>query len=394
MIGIIAESADCDVISEFFELFKTPWEFYKADRQYGVVLCCNADLPPTSAKFILAFSSAQMRVDVEHQIHRVAHTSGTTISFDEGRLPLYGQYCTFSAGATFLVLDEQTERPVVCQIETPASTIVRIGFDLFREVRFLLAHGQPARYAIFPTLDIQIALLRELIVRLSIPVVEIPPVPEGYSFIVCLTHDVDHVGIRNHKCDPTMLGFLYRALIRSLVDVCRGRRTVRELVANWVAAFSLPFVYGGLAEDFWNTFDRYLEIEQGLTSTFFVIPKKGDPGHDAHGRCLFRRAARYDVTDIANHLERLRAAGREIGLHGIDAWRDRDKGREERERIVRVTGAAELGVRMHWLFFDQQSPATLDEAGFSYDSTVGYNETVGICHPPRRGARHPLIQRA
>jgi hypothetical protein len=32
---------------------------------------------------------------------------------------------------------------------------------------------------------------------------------------------------------------------------------------------------------------------------------------------------------------------------------------------------------MHWLFFDENSPIKLEEAGFSYDSTVGYNETVG-----------------
>jgi len=33
---------------------------------------------------------------------------------------------------------------------------------------------------------------------------------------------------------------------------------------------------------------------------------------------------------------------------------------------------------MHWLFFDEKSPAVLERAGFSYDSTVGYNETVGF----------------
>jgi hypothetical protein len=32
---------------------------------------------------------------------------------------------------------------------------------------------------------------------------------------------------------------------------------------------------------------------------------------------------------------------------------------------------------MHWLFFDEKSPAKLEEAGFSYDSTSGYNETLG-----------------
>jgi hypothetical protein len=32
---------------------------------------------------------------------------------------------------------------------------------------------------------------------------------------------------------------------------------------------------------------------------------------------------------------------------------------------------------MHWLYYDQQSPATLEAAGAPYDSTFGYNETVG-----------------
>jgi hypothetical protein len=32
---------------------------------------------------------------------------------------------------------------------------------------------------------------------------------------------------------------------------------------------------------------------------------------------------------------------------------------------------------MHWLYYNQQSPVALEEAGAAYDSTVGYNETVG-----------------
>ena len=32
---------------------------------------------------------------------------------------------------------------------------------------------------------------------------------------------------------------------------------------------------------------------------------------------------------------------------------------------------------MHWLYFDENSHAALEEAGFSYDSTCGYNQTVG-----------------
>ena len=68
-----------------------------------------------------------------------------------------------------------------------------------------------------PTLDLHIAVLRDLIVASGAPLVEIPPVPEGYRFIACLTHDVDHPSIRQHRFDHTMFGFLYRAVVHSLV---------------------------------------------------------------------------------------------------------------------------------------------------------------------------------
>jgi hypothetical protein len=32
---------------------------------------------------------------------------------------------------------------------------------------------------------------------------------------------------------------------------------------------------------------------------------------------------------------------------------------------------------VHWLYFDVDAPRRLEEAGFDYDSTCGYNETVG-----------------
>jgi hypothetical protein len=32
---------------------------------------------------------------------------------------------------------------------------------------------------------------------------------------------------------------------------------------------------------------------------------------------------------------------------------------------------------MHWLYFDGRSPGVLESAGFSYDSSVGYNDVVG-----------------
>ena len=137
------------------------------------------------------------------------------------------------------------------------------------------------------------------------------------------------------------------------------------MALNWKAAFSLPLVFAGLAKDFWNQLDRYLALEKDLASTFFVIPTKGDAGVDSEGRTKEKRAARYSLTDIADDLQKLLAANKEIAVHGIDAWRDSAKGRDERERIQQVTGASdEIGVRMHWLYFGAQSAIAARESRF------------------------------
>ncbi len=256
--------------------------------------------------------------------------------------------------------------------------LARIGYDLFGEVRTLLTVGQPPVNASVPALELHIALLRDLIVECGIPLAEIPPVPDGYQFVACLTHDVDHPAIRQHKWDHTTFGFLYRATLGSLLKLICGHMTVQNLFRNWAAALKLPFIHLGVAKDFWREFDdRYLEMEKGLHSTFFVIPFSGQPGRKSDGAAPAMRAARYGAQDIADAIRKLAAAGCEVGLHGIDAWLDSAKGRQELQEIRNITSSSEVGVRMHWLYFDQQSPLVLEQAGAAYDSTVGYNETVG-----------------
>jgi hypothetical protein len=88
------------------------------------------------------------------------------------------------------------------------------------------------------------------------------------------------------------------------------------------------------------------------------------------------RAVRYQASDIREDVAGAAARGSEIGVHGIDAWRDADAGRSELREIASVT-SRQTGVRMHWLYFAEQSPRLLEQAGFDYDSTWGYNDAVG-----------------
>ena len=64
-------------------------------------------------------------------------------------------------------------------------------------------------------------------------------------------------------------------------------------------------------------------------------------------------------------------------LHGLDAWHSVEQGRIESERIAAVAKPGGMGIRMHWLLRDETTYRVLDESGFAYDSTDGYNETIG-----------------
>jgi hypothetical protein len=379
MIGVIAHPSEHDVVCEFFECFKTPWEFYRRDRQYDVLLAVGEVQFNGPAKVVLSYAGAKISSDVGECIQIEASMGYTPIlSYKGNRIPIYGKAVRFPGKEGSLLTEEDSLQSVAYLEQSPRTTLVRIGYDLFDEVRKLLIVGQPSRNANMPALELHIAFLRDLITGAGMPLAEIPPVPDGYRFIACLTHDVDHPSIRQHKWDHTMFGFLYRAVFGSLRHLMCGRIPVRDLLRNWAAVLKLPFVYLGLAKDFWSEFDdRYLELEKGLCSTFFVIPFKNCPGKNSRGLAPRFRAARYDARDIANTIQKLMTAGCEVGLHGIDAWLDSSRGHEELEEIQRLTGVSEIGVRMHWLYCDQQSSLTMENAGAAYDSTIGYNETVG-----------------
>lgn len=359
---------------EFFELCRVPWEFFRPERRYEVVVCTSS-IPDDNHNLKVVFSSTAPGNDT------------TTASTSEGQdrlishagrsFPIYGKLVTFPGGDSALVTETSTGKPVIQTGRQNEVRVIQVGYNLFDEVGTLLSTGQPARHAAAPTLELHIRLLRDLILRAGIPVVEIPPVPAGHAFVACLTHDVDHPVLKNHLGDHTMLGFLFRATIGSLVKTCQGRLSLRKLAKNWAAALRLPFVHLGLAEDFWRDFNRFQEIESGAPSTFFVIPERNNPGRTRTGSAPAQRASSYEIDELSPVLRKIVQGGGEVAVHGLDSWLDEPAGRRERQRLSGVPGANDAGIRMHWLYFDQASPLALERAGFAYDSTVGYNETIG-----------------
>ena len=373
MIGVATSPEYRDAASEFFELFKTAWEFYRSGEEYDAVICCGVNPPDVRANLVIVYSADELNFDRQHQLHVRRQNSGNGASYRAWFLPVYSGLASIENGHD--PIKAKTRFSLAREVEVGVQFFIRVGYNLFSEVHYLLCNGQPVQFANVPSIEIHITVLRDLLVEYQIAFDEVPPVPVGYNFIVCLTHDVDHFAIRNHKCDHTILGFLYRASLGSLVELFQGRKSPRQVARNWLAVLSLPLVYIGIVPDFWSKLERYLEIDPA--STFFIIPKKGEAGLTSTGECHSRRAARYDVSQLQRSIGEILGRHGEVAAHGIDAWRDISEGKKEREQIQALTQSSEVGVRMHWLFFDSESTRKLDEAGFSYDSTFGYNETVG-----------------
>jgi hypothetical protein len=377
MIGVATNPEHRAAASEFFELFKTAWEFYRSGEEYDAVICCGIIPSDVRASLVLVYAANELSFDQQHQLQVLQQDHLRELpSYCGWRLPVYtGFALIIGNGKRNDAIARKAKYSLATEIKIGRQSFIRIGYDLFAEVRHLLFHGQPAHFAHIPVIEIHITILRGLLVEHQIPFEEVPPVPAGYNFIVCLTHDVDHFAIGNHKCDHTMFGFLYRASIGSIFELLRGKKSLRQVARNWLAVLSLPLVYLRILPDFWSNLERYLELDHA--STFFIVPKKGEAGTTSSGARLARRAVRYNLSQLQTSVREILAHRGEIAVHGIDAWRGTAEARKEREQIQALTHSSEVGVRMHWLFFDSESAEKLDEAGFLYDSTVGYNETVG-----------------
>jgi len=378
MIGVLTQAGQLPIASEFFELFKTPWEPYRSHKHYDVVISTDGEVPSCTPRLLIMYGSTGHASDElpesgtsKPPAHVATSDSGLT-------LPIYGQVRLFprpeAAYRTVLQIDS---RLAAYSSDSAVTRVVRVGYHLFDEIGYLLSSGQEADHSRCPTVEVHIAVLRGEILAAGLPLLELPPVPAGYRFLACLTHDIDFVGIKRHKFDHTMWGFLYRSTVKSTLGWVTGRLSFARLCRIWRAAASLPLVYLGLARDFWLPFEWYFRVEKDLPATYFLIPFKNRPGRNLTIPDSRKRASKYDVTEIGEWTTALVERGFEIGVHGIDSWHDLDAARAERQVVADSVQIPPAGVRMHWLLLSDDTYRVLDEAGFTYDSTAGYNSTIG-----------------
>src|ERR1043165_9428028 len=72
MIGVVAEEPELAAVAEFFELFKSPWEFYQPGTHYDVLLSSTNWIPETDATLVVSYGSHE-NASGEPQSIRTAH---------------------------------------------------------------------------------------------------------------------------------------------------------------------------------------------------------------------------------------------------------------------------------------------------------------------------------
>lgn len=180
--------------------------------------------------------------------------------------------------------------------------------------------------------------------------------PRGCSHGVCLTHDIDHLGLREHLLRPFVLRYGVNILRQNFTRRFRPLRAVDALAGIPLAA---------LGRDRWDVIGDLLaaEARAGVTSTWFAAVRKG-------------RGIDYGLSELKAALEEIVTQGHEIGLHG-QSFSDAARLVEEVETLRSlVPGTAVNALRMHYLSLSTVVLDGMERAGLALDTTVMNREDM------------------
>lgn len=210
--------------------------------------------------------------------------------------------------------------------------------------------------------------------------------PDGKPFGVCLTHDVDHVALRS--------------LRQSMRVRTHGFRNVTTLTARMrnFLGFGFDVIRTMKREDSRASlccFEHWLEVEEsvGARSTFFFWPGWDAVSKHHPSDCTYVLTDRVvfdgQKCTVAEVIRQIDRRGWEIALHASwYSYNDVDELKRQKEALEKALGKDVVSVRQHFLHYDIRiTPRIQCEAGFKYDSTLGFNDNVGFrfgtCYPFR-----------
>ena len=162
---------------------------------------------------------------------------------------------------------------------------------------------------------------------------------------IILSHDVDHLNIREHLTKDLILQKFY---VRSLLEFSKGMIGMNELLLRFADFY----------KNKWNSIEEIIQLHQSLDikSSFFVGVANG-------------RGLNYHHTHAAHWIKFIKEKGFEVGVHGI-AYDNQIDMQSEYDLFRKYFGKGDFGIRMHYLKMTPDTLTFTKNCGYLYDSTV------------------------
>lgn len=218
---------------------------------------------------------------------------------------------------------------------------------------------------------------------------------QSTSYAVVLTHDVEMLSLRELPWrSRTLWGVVFRLVVENSVRFLRRHISARQFLLSCLSGWFMPLIKLGLFSDpIERSFQEMLRIERkhGVRSTLYFVTQPGVAGKAPNGHnAPSHRAAHYRLDALAETLRRLEQEGWEIGVHGIDSYRELHAARQEFRALSTILHHKRIGHRSHWLYSKGgTSWEVLRQAGFTYDASYGSNRRFGWPEG-RRGPFRPF----
>jgi len=213
-----------------------------------------------------------------------------------------------------------------------------------------------------PIVNIYAGIISQILERLTASNNEhlefTPRWKDGKKFAVALTHDIDYGMKYSFANGFTMLA---RKIIK--------RKGILKNALRVLSASSMKRDY---PDPYWS-FDDFMKVERQFNakSTFFVVTQSTNRRYDPVYK--INRTLKSKLLNICNN-------GWEIGLHGsYESFEDPSMLKFQKNRLEEAVSRQVISIRQHYLRFSVENTFSAQEdSGFSFDSTLGYNEDIGF----------------
>jgi len=160
---------------------------------------------------------------------------------------------------------------------------------------------------------------------------------------IIISHDIDHITVKEHKNDLLIPKFI----IRAKIELFTGKISFKE--------FQLRM--RNLLKNKWNNILELIDYNEtnDIPATFFIGVKNGI-------------GLNYSIDLAEEWTKKILNAGVDCGVHGIN-YSNITEVKKEYEIFEQISGLSEFGIRMHYLRNDEKTLLNLAKAGYLFDST-------------------------